>query len=215
MIYSLIMLNTDLHNPAVQPKMSVSEFQASLYRVEILRALSPARIARMYEAVQACPLQIDPTRAGVDTIIRASNTDDACDEVTPALLSRYSQQRTRTLNLIKDAAYRAGKQARALGSESGRRDFRFQLKRWHGRNYAEIRVLALVLVMCGFVFAIWGSESAPSTAAADEQDDEAVGVATQSSNSWGLESEMAHFALLLPLGMAAVAAVAMHAATRC
>jgi hypothetical protein len=45
----------------------------------------------------------------------------------------------------------------------------------HGRNYAEIRVLALVLVMCGFVFAIWGSESAPSTAAADEQDDEAVG----------------------------------------
>jgi hypothetical protein len=30
LIYSLIMLNTDLHNPTVQPKMTVEEFVASV-----------------------------------------------------------------------------------------------------------------------------------------------------------------------------------------
>jgi hypothetical protein len=170
-LYSLIMLNTDLHNPAnVANRMTVAEYRESLYRVPLLRNLAPHHIARMHEAIKSEPLRIQAQAEGVNTIIRATLSDDADDEISPGQLSRYSRH-LRLGPLSRRCCHGLGSHAGALvaqlQSAQGRTHLRFQLKRWQGRHYAELRALAVVAVLCCVLYelgccAYWGATSGHS-----------------------------------------------------
>jgi len=141
-IYALIVLNTDLHNPAVNPKMSQAEFAASLSRIELLRGLRRGHIERMYEALRSEPLRIDPDRVGVDTIVRSATDGD--DEVTRAVFSRWhptSAQR-KCASVCASLKHRASQ----CKSRSGRRDLAFLFKRWQGQHFAELRAMSLLII---------------------------------------------------------------------
>jgi len=146
-LYSLIMLNTDLHNPAnIANRMSAAEYQESLYRVAMLRALPPTHIYHMYEAIKREPLRIDAQKEGVDTIIRATLSNEANDEISGTKLSRYSRQ-IAPLYRCRKLAHRARRLTKQLSTAEGRAGLRFHCKRWYGRHYAELRGIAIVTVV--------------------------------------------------------------------
>jgi hypothetical protein len=45
--YALIMLNTDLHNPAIKPKMTCAQFVRSTKRTVVVEVLSDTTLANM------------------------------------------------------------------------------------------------------------------------------------------------------------------------
>ena len=71
--YACIMLNTDLHNPAVVLKIKRDEFVANTLRCGPLRGLDglPDLLGEVYDDVLAHPLQIAPNMATVDSIVRS------------------------------------------------------------------------------------------------------------------------------------------------
>lgn len=70
------MLNTDLHNPAISPKISASEYVASCRRcVPLARAPEPP-LLDIYASIVAHPLQIAPKVDRVDSTIHASESAD-------------------------------------------------------------------------------------------------------------------------------------------
>ena len=200
-IYSLIMLNTDLHNPAVQPKMALDEFQDSLYRVPLLQTLNSAHIARMYESVRDEPLRIERDRIGVDSIIRSA-ADGADDEVSPALVSRYHGGCAAVLmRCCPGRHFKALTRLRPgqLRSAAGRADLRFQLKRWHGRHYTKIRILGLVLVLATLAYELMLRPSFDTSTAAF---------------AFSVSDTLAQ-ASALPFGLSTVSvAIVVHVATR-
>jgi len=56
--YSLIMLNTDLHNPAVRPKIAADQYAASCRRCRPLREADSAIFLTIYSNILRRPLQI-------------------------------------------------------------------------------------------------------------------------------------------------------------
>ena len=71
--YACIMLNTDLHNPAVVLKIKREEFVANTLRCGPLRGLGglPDLLGEVYDDISAHPLQIAPNMATVDSIVRS------------------------------------------------------------------------------------------------------------------------------------------------
>lgn len=100
--YSLIMLNTDLHNAAVQPKITAQQYSDSCRRCAPLRNADASLFLDIYRNISRHPLQIssgsfagrrgvDQGAAGVATAVRAM--EDGLDAETPATFSRYSTLR--------------------------------------------------------------------------------------------------------------------------
>ena len=93
--YSIIMLNTDLHNPAISPKIAATEYAASCRRCAPLLDVPDELLRTVYEHVMNKPLAIalanhctghgDPR---VPTIVRAAASGD--DAEHPAIYSIYS-----------------------------------------------------------------------------------------------------------------------------
>ena len=69
--YSIIMLNTDLHNPAIHPKIAPNDYVASCRRCVPLVAMPEASLLEIYDSILREPLQIAPSVATVDSIVRA------------------------------------------------------------------------------------------------------------------------------------------------
>ena len=100
--YSLIMLNTDLHNAAVQPKITAQQYSDSCRRCAPLRNADASLFLDIYRNISRHPLQIssgsfagrrgvDQGAVGVATAVRAM--EDGLDAETPATFSRYSSLR--------------------------------------------------------------------------------------------------------------------------
>jgi len=86
--YSIIMLNTDLHNPAIHPKIQPDEYTASCRRCVPLRGVDEDTLKAIYASIRDSPLQIYHGQPGVATAVRAS--EDAEDVETAASYSVYS-----------------------------------------------------------------------------------------------------------------------------
>jgi len=87
LLYSIIMLNTDLHNPAISPKISEAEYQRSCRCCPELRLVRSEALSQIYAHISAHPLQIAPNIATVDSILRSS---PAGETASPAQYSIYS-----------------------------------------------------------------------------------------------------------------------------
>ncbi len=85
--YSMIMLNTDLHNPAVQPKMSADEYAASVRRCAPMRHAPDDALRAIYADLLANPLQIAPNVSRVHSVIRSTR---AAEQEEGAQYSVYS-----------------------------------------------------------------------------------------------------------------------------
>ena len=86
--YSIIMLNTDLNNPAIHPKITCDEYTASCHRCVPLRSMDDETLRVIYSRVAAQPLQIYYGQPGVTTAVHASQSGD--DTETGATYSQYS-----------------------------------------------------------------------------------------------------------------------------
>jgi len=86
--YAVIMLNTDLHNPAISPKMSAHEYVQSCHRCIPLRNMPADSLLAIYQSIVQEPLQIAPAVDGVDSTIRCSQL--ANDTESGAIYSIYS-----------------------------------------------------------------------------------------------------------------------------
>ena len=140
LVYAAIMLTTDLHNPAVQPKMTRDEFAASLHRSPALAGLDEDRMAEIYDDIAALPLKIHRESTPIDTFVRSSG-DGAADQVLPATYSRYSR------HTAKGQCVAAKRRLAQLGSARGRSDLRFLARRWFAEHYTVIRACAFLLVL--------------------------------------------------------------------
>ena len=60
LLYSIIMLNTDLHNPAISPKITPSEYVASCRRCPPLVRVPENTLEQIHANISARPLQIAP-----------------------------------------------------------------------------------------------------------------------------------------------------------
>jgi len=58
LLYAVIMLNTDLHHPAIRHKMKVDEFVASAKRTVVVEVLSDEELRHMYHSIARSPLRI-------------------------------------------------------------------------------------------------------------------------------------------------------------
>jgi len=56
--YSIIMLNTDLHNKAIYPKITQDEYIKSCYRCAPLKDVNEAIFMKIYESISSQPLQL-------------------------------------------------------------------------------------------------------------------------------------------------------------
>ena len=104
--YSLIMLNTDLHNPAVRPKIAPEQYAASCRRCRPLCEADSAIFLAIYSNILRRPLQISQLpgagAAGADdggsqgdsgtpaTMTALRSMEEGDDLETRAVLSRYS-----------------------------------------------------------------------------------------------------------------------------
>mmetsp|Transcript_9895 Transcript_9895/g.25517 ORF Transcript_9895/g.25517 Transcript_9895/m.25517 type:complete len:537 (-) Transcript_9895:720-2330(-) len=95
LIYSVIMLNTDLHNPAIAPKITADEYVASVHRCVPLASAPDEPLRAIYESIASHPLQIAPRVYRVETSIRSSLETD--DTESGATFSIYSHHRAATL----------------------------------------------------------------------------------------------------------------------
>jgi len=69
--YSIIMLNTDLHNPAIWPKISADEYAASCHLCASLKHVPAVQLHQIHEDIRTSPLQITPMQSEVNTIVRS------------------------------------------------------------------------------------------------------------------------------------------------
>ena len=76
LIYSVIMLNTDLHNPAILPKIQPAEYVRSVHRCVPLAHVPDDMLLAIYEGIATHPLQIAPSIDKVATTIRCSQVAD-------------------------------------------------------------------------------------------------------------------------------------------
>lgn len=74
LVYSIIMLNTDLHNPAIHPKITQQEYAASCRRCIPLAHLDDAFLFELYARIRDRPLAISPTGDPVKTSVRSSSS---------------------------------------------------------------------------------------------------------------------------------------------
>lgn len=113
--YSLIMLNTDLNNPAVTPKMQLDEYCASCRRCLPLQAVSTDILAAIYRSIASNPLQIDHGHQGrVTTTIHAMH--DADDVEARAHRSIYSSVPAAAVEDPYATAATAAAAAQAIGA---------------------------------------------------------------------------------------------------
>lgn len=96
LLYSVIMLNTDLHNPAITPKIQPHEYVASCHRCVPLRHCPRETLLEIYESILHHPFQIAPSVDKVDTTIRCSQSAD--DTENGATLSVYSSVPSRVMS---------------------------------------------------------------------------------------------------------------------
>ena len=93
LIYSLVMLNTDLHNVAIQPKISVEQYVASCHRCVPLREVPDEYLRRLYLSILQSPLRISHALLGCGGSIVRSGGADADETVSGATFSVYSALR--------------------------------------------------------------------------------------------------------------------------
>ena len=86
-VYSIIMLNTDLHNPAVQPKITAAEYAASCARCGPLRHVPTELFEACHVSLSTSPLVLAVTPHTIDTTVRSTPEGEV---VAPATYSRYS-----------------------------------------------------------------------------------------------------------------------------
>jgi len=58
LLYAVIMLNTDLHHPAIKQKMTMEEFLTSTKRTVVVEVLDDDDLRRMYRSISRAPLRI-------------------------------------------------------------------------------------------------------------------------------------------------------------
>ena len=69
--YSIIMLNTDLHNPKIHPKITTPEFTTSCQRTALgAHPSAEAELQLIYDSIAASSLAIAPGQHSVSTIVR-------------------------------------------------------------------------------------------------------------------------------------------------
>ena len=93
LIYSLVMLNTDLHNVAIQPKIQVEQYVASCHRCGPLRDVPDEYLRRLYLSVLSSPLRISHDLMGCGGSIVRSGGADADETVSGATYSVFSALR--------------------------------------------------------------------------------------------------------------------------
>jgi len=148
-VYAAIMLQSDLHNIAVQPKMTIPEFVASLHRAPVLANMPEARITSIYEDIRSAPLEYEEA---IDSFVRSNKDGDGDDQIISPSYSRYSRHSTcgnvqRLCDHCAAPCVSVKRRLRQLRTTEGRRDLRFLAKRWHGQHYVTIRLSAFVLVL--------------------------------------------------------------------
>lgn len=85
--YATIMLNTDLHNPAVQPKITADEFVKNCRHVVALRRVPTATLLDLHRSLRERPLAIASQVHRVATFLRSGTGDEG--QASPAY-SAYS-----------------------------------------------------------------------------------------------------------------------------
>merc|ERR1719450_1969281 len=85
--YSIIMLNTDLANPVIWPKMTDLEYVASCHRCTPLAPVPAEALLQIHERIRTAPLQITPHSSHVDTTVHSTSEGEVA---TPATYSIYS-----------------------------------------------------------------------------------------------------------------------------
>jgi hypothetical protein len=86
LVYSLIMLNTDLHNPAIYPKIKAEEFVRSCKQT-ILRDIPESMLVQMFHHIRCDPLRISNRSTQIHTTVKSGDEEDF---ILPARYSRYS-----------------------------------------------------------------------------------------------------------------------------
>lgn len=146
-VYAAIMLQSDLHNVAVNRKMTTQEFVDSLHRAPVLANMPEERIFAIYEDIRSAPLEYEEA---IETFIRSNKDGAGDDQVISATYSKYSRHsasgamaRLRGSCRCESVRRRAGQ----LTTARGRKDLRFLAKRWHGQRYYEMRISSFLLVL--------------------------------------------------------------------
>jgi hypothetical protein len=148
-VYGAIMLQSDLHNIAVQPKMTPTEFVDSLHRAPSLANMPEERIIAIYEDIRSAPLEYEEA---IDSFVRSNKDGDGDDQVIAPSYSKYSRHSAagNVQRLRGHCTSTCGSLQRRTGqlrTARGRKDLRFLAKRWHGQHYATIRICAFLLVL--------------------------------------------------------------------
>jgi len=87
LVYSLIMLNTDLHNPAINPKIKAEQFVRSCKQT-VLRSIPESMLIQMYHHIRCDPLRIANRSMSIHTTVKSGDEEDF---IMPARYSRYSE----------------------------------------------------------------------------------------------------------------------------
>jgi len=87
LVYSLIMLNTDLHNPAINPKIKADQFVRSCKQT-VLRSIPESMLIQMYHHIRCDPLRIANRSMSIHTTVKSGDEEDF---IMPARYSRYSE----------------------------------------------------------------------------------------------------------------------------
>jgi hypothetical protein len=86
LVYSLIMLNTDLHNPAINPKIKAEQFVRSCKQT-VLCSIPESMLVQMYHHIRCDPLRISNRSTQIHTTVTSGEEEDY---IVPACYSRYS-----------------------------------------------------------------------------------------------------------------------------
>ena len=116
LIYSVIMLNTDLHNPAISPKIQPDEYVRSVHRCVPLSNVPDDALLDIYTSIATHPLQIAPSVNGVHTTIRCSEVAD--DTESGPTFSVYSALPQRAAAAASGAATSAAASAATSAAAS-------------------------------------------------------------------------------------------------
>jgi hypothetical protein len=161
-VYAAIMLQSDLHNIAVQPKMTVAEFIASLHRAPVLANMPEERITSIYEDIRSAPLEYEEA---INSFVRSNKDGDGDDQIIAPSYSRYSRHSAsgnvqRLCDHCAVSCTSVRRRAGQLKTPQGRRDLRFLAKRWHGQHYVTIRLCAMLVVVSSLFYGSHGDKSA-------------------------------------------------------
>lgn len=161
-VYAAIMLQSDLHNIAVQPKMTVAEFVASLHRAPALANMPEELITSIYEDIRCAPLEYEEA---IDSFVRSNKDGDGDDQIIAPSYSRYSRHSVsgnaqRLRDHCASSCTSLQRRSGQLTTPQGRRDLRFLAKRWHGQHYVVIRLCALFVVIGSLFYGSDGGDGA-------------------------------------------------------